>query len=288
MDYLHAFTLDQTSLFIAVGILGLVVGSFLNVVIYRLPIMMMRENYDYCLETFACKANKEQSFPSLNLAYPASHCPSCKHVLRFWENIPVLSFIWQKGRCTQCKTRISIRYPLVEISSAILALTVAWHFGATVALLPAILLVWALLVLGLIDWDHQLLPDNITLPFLWLGLLCNLWGFYTDLQSSVIGAMIGYMSLWGVYWGFKLLRGKEGMGYGDFKLFALLGAWLGWQSLPIILLLASVAGTIVGISLVLFRQHDKNIPISFGPYLATAGYLTLLWGEQLQTYVFRF
>ncbi len=286
MDIFQYFTLNPVSLLITVGIFGLIIGSFLNVVVHRLPLMMERENYTYCIESFDCKSEHAQNLPQLNLAYPASHCPTCQHSLSAWENIPILSYLWQKGRCTHCQTHISIRYPLVELGSAFLALSVAWHFGGSLALLPALFLVWALFSLSLIDLDQLLLPDSITLPFLWLGVLCNIFNIYTDLQSSIIGAMLGYLSLWGVYWGFKLITGKEGMGYGDFKLFALLGAWLGWQFLPLILLLASVMGAMIGIFLILMSKHDKNIPIPFGPYLAIAGWIVLLWGSLLQAYLF--
>lgn len=284
MDIFLYFASDMTSLLIFVGLLGLVVGSFLNVVIYRLPLIMQKEELDYCADILDCTANNDKKTiaeDNLNLAYPASHCPKCGHSLKPWENIPVLSFLLQKGRCNHCHTAISIRYPLVELSSTILVLAVAWQFGASVALLPVLLLTWALLVLSLIDIDHQILPDNITQPFLWLGLLCNLFGLYTDLHSSVIGSMVGYLSLWSVYWAFKLLTGKEGMGYGDFKLFALFGAWLGWQALPMILLLASVAGAVIGISLILLKKHEWSAKLPFGPYLAIAGWIALLWGDSL-------
>ncbi len=285
MDITQYFDLDLTTLLIATTVLGLVVGSFLNVVIYRLPLMMQRENYNYCAELFACadKQVEEQAKQPLyfNLAYPASHCPACKHTLSVWENIPIVSYWRQKGRCIQCKTKISVRYPLVEFSSACLSLVTAWQIGADAALLPALCLTWALLALSLIDFDHQLLPDDITLPFIWIGVICSFFALYTDLHSSVIGVMVGYLSLWSLYWAFKLLTGKEGMGYGDFKLLAMLGAWLGWQSLPLILLLSSVAGTLIGIGLILIKKHDRNIPIPFGPYLAIAGWVALLWGPAL-------
>lgn len=292
MNIFQYLALDTVSLFIAVGLLGLVVGSFLNVVIYRLPLMMQREELNYCAEVLDC-AEREQKKTgiqdNLNLAYPASHCPKCGHPLKIWENIPLVSFLLQKGRCNHCQTPISTRYPLVELAAAVLAIIVAWQSGATVGLLPILLLTWALLALSLIDVDHQILPDNITLPFLWLGLLCNTFGLYTDLHSSVIGAVLGYLSLWSLYWGFKLLTGKEGMGYGDFKLFALFGAWLGWQALPLILLLSSVAGAIIGISLILLKKHQWSAKLPFGPYLAIAGWIALLWGETLnQVYLSSF
>jgi len=285
LDYL-ATQPELTILFS--GILGLIVGSFLNVVIYRLPIMMEREWRTQCIEFLNQDVSSAAPFPAtetptttFNLITPRSQCPQCHHLITALENIPIFSFLWQKGRCNHCQHKISWRYPLIELSSALIAMLTTWQIGWGWPLLGALVLSWALIALTLIDIDHQLLPDQITLPFLWLGLLVNIFGLYTDLTASVIGAMIGYLSLWSVYWFFKLATGKEGMGFGDFKLVALLGAWLGWQQLPLIILLASVVGAIVGISLVLFRQQDKDVPFAFGPYLAAAGWISLLWGEQL-------
>jgi len=276
MTYL--VTEPSTIIFIT-GILGLIVGSFLNVVIYRLPIMMEREWRTQCAELLNLSQSEHDKV--LNLSQPRSHCPHCDHQITVLENIPLLSYIWQGGKCNACQKAISLRYPLIEAASALLAMSTAWHFGLTWHLVGALALTWALLAASMIDFDHQLLPDNITLPFLWLGLLCNLFGLYTDIESSVIGAMTGYLSLFIVYWLFKLFTGKEGMGYGDFKLLALLGAWLGWQTLPVIILISSLVGTVVGMTLILWRSHDKNIPIPFGPYLAAAGWLSLLWGENM-------
>jgi leader peptidase (prepilin peptidase)/N-methyltransferase len=270
---------DPTTLLLVIGIFGLMVGSFLNVVIYRLPIMMEREWQTQCAELL--KVAPQVSTEIFNLSYPRSRCPHCGHQITILENIPVFSFLWQRGQCTACHQTISWRYPLVEILSAGLAVLTAWHFGFGWPLLAALLLTWALLAASLIDFNTQLLPDDITLPFLWLGLFCNLWGWFTDLESSVIGAIAGYLSLWIVYKLFKWLTGKEGMGYGDFKLLALLGAWLGWQMLPIIIFMSSLVGAIVGITLILWRKHERNIPIPFGPYLAAAGWLSLLWGDTL-------
>jgi leader peptidase (prepilin peptidase)/N-methyltransferase len=222
-----------------------------------------------------------ETTPPFNLIMPRSRCPHCGHAIGALENIPILSYLWLRGRCAECGSRISIEYPLVEAFSAVLAAVVAWHFGYSLAAVGALLLGWALIALSLIDFHTKLLPDNITLPMLWLGLLFNLEGTYTDLYSSVIGAVAGYLSLWLLFHVFKLLTGKEGMGYGDFKLFALLGAWLGWQTLPLIILISSFLGATVGIGLMVFRGRDKNIPIPFGPYLALAGWVTLLWGEQI-------
>ncbi|MEN8214784.1 MAG: A24 family peptidase [Pseudomonadota bacterium] len=285
MNVLTYLAAEPNAVLILVGVLGLIVGSFLNVVIYRLPIMMEHQWRTQC----ASILNVSVPTPSepFNLNRPRSRCPHCGHQITVLENIPILSYIWQRGKCTACHQAISLRYPLIEAVSAFLAIITAWHFGFGWPLLGALALTWALLASSMIDFDHQLLPDSITLPFLWFGLLCNLFGLYTDIESSLIGAMAGYLSLWSVYWLFKLFTGKEGMGYGDFKLLAMLGAWMGWQALPVIILMSSVIGTVVGITLILGRGHDKNIPIPFGPYLAAAGWFSLLWGDSLtQSYLF--
>jgi leader peptidase (prepilin peptidase) / N-methyltransferase len=279
MNILTYLATEPGALLFVVCLLGLIVGSFLNVVIYRLPIMMEREWRAQCAELLNVSAPSTSE--SFNLSQPRSRCPHCGHQITVLENIPILSFIWQRGKCTACQGTIAWRYPLVEALSAILAVITAWQFGFGWSLLGALFLTWALLAASMIDFDHQLLPDNITLPFLWLGLLFNLFGVYTDIESSVIGAMAGYLSLWTVYKLFKWTTGKEGMGYGDFKLLAMLGAWLGWQALPVIILLSSLVGAIIGILLILLRGHDRNIPIPFGPYIAMAGWLSLLWGETL-------
>jgi leader peptidase (prepilin peptidase) / N-methyltransferase len=265
-------------------VLGLLLGSFLNVVVYRLPIMMERAWRLQCQELSgtlkhpASAAEKEESF---NLIIPRSRCPHCGHAISALENIPVISYLWLRGRCAGCGKPISPRYPLVELATALLSGITAWHFGFGWAAGAALFLTWALIALTLIDYDHQLLPDDITLPFLWIGLLLSLDGLFTDSTSSIVGAVAGYLSLWSVYILFKWVTGKEGMGYGDFKLLAMLGAWMGWQALPVIILLSSVVGATVGITLILFRGRDRNIPIPFGPYLATAGWLALLWGHDI-------
>jgi len=259
-------------------LLGLLVGSFLNVVIYRLPVMMQHEWESQCAEL----ANQEQTERALfNLSTPRSRCPQCGHAISALENIPVLSYIALKGQCRSCKTSIPFRYPFIEIVTGITSGLAAWYFGFSWACMGALLLTWSLIALTFIDLDHQLLPDKITLPFVWLGIFFNLFGIYTDLVSSVIGAIAGYLSLWSIYHLFRLVTGKEGMGYGDFKLLAVLGAWMGWQYLPVIVLLSSLVGAVVGISLILLRQHQRDIPIPFGPYLAAAGWIALIWGEQL-------
>ncbi len=272
---------QNTILFLfAIAVLGLSVGSFLNVVIYRIPVMLEREWQQQCREILE-KEEPNAADPIFNLMLPGSQCPKCKHKITFWENIPILSYILLKGSCSECGQKISLRYPVIEFATALLSITVAWHFGVGWQTVFALLLTWALIALSMIDYDHKLLPDNIVLPFLWLGLLININGVFTDLQSSVIGAIAGYLSLWSIFWLFKLITGKEGMGYGDFKLLALFGAWLGWQYLLQIVLLSSLVGAILGISLVLIFGRDRSLPIPFGPYLATAGWISLLWGEEI-------
>ncbi|MFZ5582058.1 MAG: prepilin peptidase [Pseudomonadota bacterium] len=265
------------------GILGLLVGSFLNVVIHRLPRMMERDWHLQCAELRGETAPEKER---LSLAAPASRCPHCGHAIRAWENIPVLSFLLLKGRCSGCQAPISLRYPLVEAFTGLLSAFTVWHFGPTLAAAAALLLLWAMVALTGIDFDTQLLPDSITLPLVWLGLLFNISGTFTDISSAVIGAMVGYLSLWSVYWLFKLATGKEGMGYGDFKLLAAIGAWLGWQMLPLTILLSSLVGAVVGVALIVLARRGRNVPIPFGPYLAAAGLLALYWGQELtQSYL---
>jgi leader peptidase (prepilin peptidase)/N-methyltransferase len=259
--------------------LGLVVGSFLNVVVYRLPLMMEARWRRDCCELL--EVEQEKPAPPLSLATPNSHCPHCGTAIRPWHNIPVLSYLLLGGKCAACNVRISLRYPAVEMVTGLLTLALAWYFALSPALGGAILLTWALICLTLIDLDHQLLPDDITLPLLWLGLLFNLGGTFTSIQDAVIGAMAGYLLLWSVYWLFKLVTGKEGMGYGDFKLLAALGAWMGWQALPLVILLSSVVGAVCGIALMFVKNRGRETPIPFGPYLAAAGWITLLWGEDI-------
>jgi len=264
---------------VSCGLLGLIVGSFLNVVIYRLPRMLERQDREACQEFL--KVTPDATPERFDLVAPRSRCPHCGHAIRAYENIPVLSYLLLRGRCSSCAAPISIRYPVVETLSAIAAGAVAWRFGFSAQAGGAVLLTWALIALSFIDFDTQLLPDDITLPLLWLGLLFNLQGGFTTLSHAVVGAVAGYGLLWAVYHAFRLLTGKEGMGYGDFKLLAALGAWLGWQALPSIILLSSAAGAIVGLSLMALRGHDRNVPIPFGPYLAMGGWLALMWGSQI-------
>jgi leader peptidase (prepilin peptidase)/N-methyltransferase len=268
---------------IIAGVLGLCVGSFLNVVIHRLPKIMEQEWHGQCAELRGEPASVTEK---LSLSSPRSRCPKCGHKISALENIPVLSYLLLRGKCAGCSTPISPRYPIIEIFTALASAYAAWHFGPTIQTVGALLLIWSLIALTAIDFDTQLLPDSITLPLLWLGLAFNITNAYTDISTAVIGAMVGYLSLWLVFWGFKLATGKEGMGYGDFKLLAALGAWLGWQMLPAIILLSSVVGAVVGISLILFARHGRNIPIPFGPYLAAAGCIALFWGQAItQSYL---
>jgi leader peptidase (prepilin peptidase)/N-methyltransferase len=271
---------QNTGLYVlAVLLLGLSVGSFLNVVIYRLPKILDRQWTRDCHEHLGHPV--EPPAAPFNLNQPPSHCPACQHRIRPWENIPVVSWLLLRGRCSKCQTPISARYPMIEAVTALLSVIVALHFGLSWAMGGALLLTWALIVLSMIDFDLQLLPDTITLPFLWLGLLLSLGNVHADPRSAIIGAVAGYLSLWIVYQLFKRLTGKEGMGYGDFKLLAMLGAWLGWQYLPQIILLSALVGAVVGVSLILLRGRDRNIPIPFGPYLAAAGWISLMWGEEI-------
>lgn len=263
----------------AVGVLGLLAGSFLNVVIHRLPLMMEREWRAQCVELLAIEG--EPARERLGLVLPRSHCPRCGYTLSALENIPVLSYLVLRGKCSACGGRISLRYPSVEILTAMLSTLVAWHFGLGWTAMAALFLTWALIALCFIDLDHQLLPDSITLPFLWLGLALSLFDMFANSRTAILGALGGYLSLWSIYILFKWITGKEGMGSGDFKLLAMLGAWMGWQSLPVVILMSSLVGALVGITLVLARGRDKHLPLPFGPYLATAGWITLLWGKDI-------
>ncbi|MFW5452613.1 prepilin peptidase [Thioalkalivibrio sulfidiphilus] len=279
--------LMQTStaaLLTVTALFSLLVGSFLNVVIHRLPVMMERQWRREATEFLSAEGQTlvpADQGPAYNLWTPRSACPQCGHKITALENIPILSYLFLRGRCSECGTSIPLRYPLVEAATALLSVVVVWHFGFTWQSAAALPLTWALIALAVIDLRTTLLPDSITLPFLWIGLLLNLGGLFTDTTSSLIGAVAGYLSLWLVYHGFKLLTGKEGMGFGDFKLFALIGAWLGWQLLPLVILLSSLVGAVVGIALILFRGRDRAQPMPFGPYLAAAGWIALLWGNDI-------
>lgn len=308
MSILDALTQNTVFFYSLVAIVSLLVGSFLNVVIHRLPIMMER-SWREGLEEFDQESDRnegldasqdseqnavtatnsiEEAKEPFNLAVPRSRCPSCNHEISALQNIPVISYIALAGKCGNCKTPISLRYPIVEFATMLLSLIVAWQFGPTPQALLGIVVTWFLVSMTMIDIDHQLLPDSLTLPLMWIGLLAALLSVFADLRESVIGAAAGYMILWSVYQLFKMVTGKEGMGYGDFKLLAALGALLGWQALPVIILLSSLVGAFVGIGIIAVTGRDKNIPIPFGPYLAAAGWIAMIWGESLSSWYYGF
>ncbi|WP_432210167.1 prepilin peptidase [Marinobacter alkaliphilus] len=275
-------------LYLTVTLFSLCIGSFLNVVILRLPKMMQQEWRCQCEEFLEVPEKQRKQETPISLSKPASTCPSCGHQIRAWENIPVISWLVLRGKCSSCKAPISPRYPIIETITAIFSVVTVALLGPTEAALWALLLVWALVALTMIDFDTQLLPDSITLPLMWLGLVLNYFGVLTDFNSAFWGAVAGYLSLWSVYWLFKLVTGKEGMGHGDFKLLAALGAWLGWQLLPAVILLSSLVGAVVGIALMVFKKHGREVPIPFGPYLAAAGLLGLWFGVEIQAVWFGF
>ena len=273
----------QTSPLLAVGstfVFSLLIGSFLNVVILRLPVMMQRE-WDAYLQSESSNSDATELQDTFNLMTPASRCGECGHQIRWFENIPVISWLVLRGRCSGCGTGISFRYPFVELLTGVGSAWLVWHFGFTLEAGLLVLLTWALITLTFIDLDHQLLPDSITLPLVWMGLLINTQGIFTSLESAVIGAAAGYLVLWSVYWLFKLLTGKEGMGYGDFKLLAAIGAWGGFQILPLVILLSSVVGVVLAFALIAFRRHQAQNPLPFGPYLAIAGWIAMVWGDSI-------
>ena len=280
-------SLDPTVLVVASLVFGLLIGSFLNVVIHRLPIMMERDWRLQCAELAASSAQPgaavlpAPTFEPLSLLKPRSRCPHCGHQIGALENIPILSYLLLKGRCKGCGKPISLRYPLVEAITGLLFGYAAWRYGFTLAIAGALVFIAAMIALTFIDFDTQLLPDDITLPLIWAGLLINLNGTFAPLSSAVIGAAAGYLALWLVFWAFKLATGKEGMGYGDFKLLAAIGAWFGWQMLPLVILMSSFVGAFVGIVLIVLARHGRNVPIPFGPYLAAAGIIALFWGKGL-------
>lgn len=272
--------------FVALALLlGLLAGSFINVVIHRLPIMMQRDWRMQAREVLELPAETRSTF---NLAVPHSHCPHCEHPIRPWENVPLLSWLVLRGRCSACQAPISKRYPMVELLCGLLSAYIAWHFGWSWQAAAMLLLTWGLLAMSVIDIDHQLLPDSLVLPSLWLGLILNSFGLFASLADALWGAVFGYLGLWSVYWLFKLITGKEGMGYGDFKLLALLGAWGGWQVLPLTILLSSLVGAVLGSLMLRLQKADSGSAIPFGPYLAIAGWVALLWGEQITTGYLRF
>ncbi|MEJ2602345.1 MAG: A24 family peptidase [Gammaproteobacteria bacterium] len=277
---------DNPPLWLATaGLLGLVIGSFLNVVILRLPVMMER---DWRAQAAAAEGREAEPEEPFNLLVPRSRCPNCGTAIRSWQNVPVLSYVLLRGRCAECATPIGVRYPVVEALTGLLSVLVAWRFGATPEALAALVFTWTLIALSVIDLDHQLLPDALTLPLLWLGLLLSLWhgtvtgsALFVTPRDAIIGGAAGYLSLWSVYHLFRLATGKEGMGYGDFKLLAALGAWLGWQMLPLIILLSAAVGAVVGIALIVLTRRGRDVPIPFGPYLAAAGWIALMYGRQI-------
>ncbi|CAI8810910.1 Leader peptidase / N-methyltransferase [Pseudomonas sp. IT-P253] len=258
---------------------GLLIGSFLNVVIWRLPKMLEREWRQQANDILGLPTQTPQ--PTYNLVLPHSQCPHCGHRIRTWENIPVISYVFLRGRCSSCTTSISKRYPLTELACGLLSAFIAWHFGFGWPACMALVLSWGLLAMSLIDAEHQLLPDVLVLPLIWLGLIVNSFGLFVPLHDALWGAIAGYMVLWSAFWLFKLITGKEGMGYGDFKLLAMFGAWGGWQILPLTILLSSIAGAVIGVILLRVRHAKTSTPIPFGPYLAIAGWIALLWGGQI-------
>ncbi len=291
MDTLYVWlTSNPVAALVTTGALALVIGSFLNVVIHRLPVMLERTWLRQCQEMSGAETSAADAEETYNLITPRSRCPHCNHNITALQNIPVISFLWLKGKCVACGHPISWRYPIVELLTAILSMVVIWHFGITFAGGAALLFTWMLIALAVIDFDHQILPDNLTLPLIWIGLLVNLYPnpAFAPLTSAVIGAVAGYLFLWSVFHIFKLITGKEGMGYGDFKLFAAFGAWLGWQNLPLIILLASLVGAIMGGALILVLGRDRQLPIPFGPFLCAAGWIALLWGNDLTRFYLQF
>ena len=278
MNIIDLFLQNPGIFYIFVVLVGLSVGSFLNVVIYRFPLMMENDWKSQCRELLELD---EVSQEKITLSKPASTCPHCGHKIRAWENIPVISYLILKGKCSKCKSSISPQYPLIELLTGCLSLAVAIKFGVSWQTLFALVLTWSLVSMSVIDIHKQILPDDITLPILWLGLIISTYSIFTDPVSSIIGAAAGYMILWCVYQLFKLLTGKEGMGFGDFKLLALFGAWFGWELLPLTIILSSATGAIIGILMIVVKKHEKSTPIPFGPYLAIAGWISMMWGSQI-------
>ncbi|MFT5397489.1 MAG: leader peptidase (prepilin peptidase)/N-methyltransferase [Planctomycetota bacterium] len=285
IDNLVSIFVQLPAVFLSfIFVLGLLVGSFLNVVIYRLPVMMNREWRQDCHEFLELPAEKETA--KFNLSTPRSRCGNCDHQITALENIPIISYLILGGKCSSCKTGLSLQYPLVELFTGLISFIVAWHFGVSEQTVAALILSWCLIAASGIDIGHKLLPDSITLPLLWIGILLAFFDVFVSLEDSVIGAMAGYLSLWSVFVLFKLFTGKEGMGHGDFKLLAMLGAWTGWKLLFVIILTSSVVGAIVGISMILLKKTERSTQIPFGPYLAAAGWITLLWGNDLLRFYF--
>ena len=281
MSLIQSFQAFPALFVTAVTVMSLAIGSFLNVVIHRLPKMLERQWRD---ELTDLNGQEVAAGPRYNLMVPRSACPACGHAIGALENVPLISYLALRGKCAGCRARISPRYPLVEALTGALSGYIAWRYGFTWQTLALLVFVWSMIALAFIDLDTFYLPDDITLPLVWAGLLANMGGLFVDLQSAVIGAIAGYLALWIVFWGYKLATGKDGMGYGDFKLLAAIGAWLGWKMLPVVILLSSLVGAIVGISLIVFARHGRNVPIPFGPYLVLGGLIALFWGDQLLHY----
>lgn len=283
-------SLEQSALFfyLSVAILGLIVGSFLNVVVYRLPIMLQRSWRHECLSFLEQEDTSLETTETFNLSTPRSRCPSCQHRISAIENIPILSYLFLKGRCRSCLSSISIRYPVVELVTSVLSILLAIKFGVTFQAGAALIFTWLLICLTLIDFDTQLLPDSITLPLLWFALFISLFNIFVDPTTAIIGALAGYLSLWSVFWLFKLVTGKEGMGYGDFKLLAAIGALLGWKMLPLVVMLSAFVGAVIGITLIVVNGRDKNTPIPYGPYLSAAAFIALLWGDKMNAMYLQF
>jgi len=277
MELIELFTQHPVWFLICVGLASILVGSFLNVVISRLPVMMEREWKHECAELLAQEGDPLPDTGHFNLVVPRSQCPSCGHKITALENIPVLSYLFLGGKCSGCKTSISMQYPLVEIGTALLSLLVAWQYGLSIETFVLLPFTWTLIALFMIDAQTMLLPDKLTYPLLWAGILLNMNGLFVTLEDSVIGAVFGYLSLWSVYWLFKLITGKEGMGYGDFKLLAALGAWGGWQVLPFVIFCSAAFGAVFGLSMMLLSKHRESVPMPFGPWLSMAGYVALIW-----------
>lgn len=284
MELLYLLQDNAIVFYGVVALFSLLVGSFLNVVIYRVPVMMENEWRRGCQELDCEDPDSLPPLEKFNIATPASRCPSCNQAIRSWQNIPILSYLFLRGKCANCSIKISPRYPIIEFVTAVLSVIVAWHFGPSWQCLAGLIITWCLITLTMIDFDHQLLPDSITLPLMWMGLIASLIPLFVSTQDALVGAAAGYLSLWLVYQLFKLLTGKEGMGYGDFKLLAALGAWFGWASLPTIILLSSLTGAVVGIALMVITKRGREVPIPFGPYLAAAGWLTMIYGERLSQF----
>lgn len=300
MSIVELFQYNAPAFYGVVALISLMVGSFLNVVIHRLPIMMERswregmEEFTTVTDESAASSTTDSTAvvdataepEPFNLAVPRSRCPECGAEIKAWQNIPVISYLLLRGKCSNCQAPISVRYPIVEFVTMVLSLIVAWHFGPTPQAVLGIIVTWFFVSMTMIDIDHQLLPDSLTLPLMWIGLLAALSPVFTDLQSAVVGAAAGYMVLWLVYQLFRIVTGKEGMGYGDFKLLAAIGALLGWQALPVVILLSSLVGAVVGVGLIAITGRDRNIPIPFGPYLAAAGWIAMLWGDGLSQWYY--